>query len=873
MTTPNDSRAPQPVRLADYAPPAYLVDAVELDFLLDPERTRVRARLHVRKNPAAAGAADLCLDGSGLELLSLQQDGAALSTADYALEADRLIVFAPPERFQLDIETACAPAANTALSGLYLSNGMFCTQCEAEGFRRITYFPDRPDVLARYRTRIEADAQRYPVLLSNGNCVAQGECEGGRRFAVWEDPFPKPSYLFALVAGDLAEVSDVFRTRSGRDVSLKVFVQLQNKDRCGYTLDSLKRAMRWDEEAFGREYDLDIFMIVAVDHFNFGAMENKGLNIFNSAYVLASPATATDADYESIESIVAHEYFHNWSGNRVTCRDWFQLCLKEGFTVFRDQEFSAAMRSPGVQRIKDVARLRSVQFPEDAGPLAHAVRPESYISIDNFYTATVYEKGAELCRMMRLIIGAEAFRKGCDIYFARHDGTAATVEDFVRAMEDAGARDLTQFRRWYSDAGTPRITVSQSKDAAGRIVLRFEQATAPTPGQADKPPRHIPVAYALIGAQSGAVLDEGLIELTEAREERVFAPRAERVVASLLRGFSAPVQLAHAQSAEDRMALLANEPDPFSRWSAAESLWRELSLAYADAADPAAREALSRRFAGALARAIDASGDDFAFAAELLRAPSDMQLAQAVGVIHPARISEGRRAARAAIAGALAGRLSDLYRDLQSNAAFDPSPREAGRRALRNAALSLLVAAGEDAAAIRQARDADNMTDEAAATAALAMSVSAGRAEALAAFAEKWRAEPLVMHKWLSWTAMAGPAHALADVERVMRGPHFDAPNPNAVRSLVGTFASQNLAGFHREDGEPYRWFAARLLEIDRRNPQLAARLIAAFAIWRRLEPVRRAEARQALESIAAAPDLSANLYEMASRLVAGDAT
>jgi aminopeptidase N len=811
----------------------------------------------------------LRLNGEQLELIDVWLDGAPLDCARYAVNEQGLVIADAPDSFVLETSVAIDPASNTALSGLYMSNGMFCTQCEAEGFRRIAFYPDRPDVLARFTTRVEADKSRYPVLLSNGNMIAAGDLDGGRHFVEWSDPFPKPSYLFALVAGDLAEVADEFVTMSGRRVALKVFVQSENRSRCGYTLASLKRAMRWDEEVFGREYDLDVFMIVAVDHFNFGAMENKGLNIFNSAYVLASPETATDTDYESIESIVAHEYFHNWSGNRVTCRDWFQLCLKEGFTVFRDQEFSADMRSAAVQRIKDVRVLKSRQFPEDQGPLAHPVRPESYITIDNFYTATVYEKGAELCRMIRLLIGPQDFRKGCDLYFETHDGTAATVEDFLVAMERASGRDLAQFRRWYSDAGTPRIAAAQSKDAAGRIALTLVQSTAPTPGQAEKPARHIPVAYAMIGAKSGAVLEEGVIELTEDQSTRIFAPRAERVVFSLLRGFSAPALLEPSPGIDDRLVLLAHEPDLFSRFAAAESLWRDLCLAYAGALEIGDRDAVALRFAEALGRALDDADHDRAFGAELLKAPSDADLVHEVDTVNPGAIAAGRRRARAVIAAALKPRLSALHAGLSTNAPFEPSAPEAGRRALRNGALSLLVAAGEDAPAILQAETAANMTDEAAAVAALAMSDSEGRDAALARFAAKWRHEPLVMNKWLAWRAMAAPASALDDVRDAMRDPAFDGANPNKVRALVGVFSAQNVAGFHRADGAAYQWFADELLAIDARNPQLAARLAGAFDYWRRLEPVRRAKARAALDQIVSSPNLSRNLFEIASRLTA----
>ncbi len=859
---------PKPTRLADYHPPAYLVDQVDLAFTLDPARTLVRARLSVRRAPQASGDAPLILNGEDLELLRIAIDEDDLAPDAYSRDEKTLTIHRPPHAFMLDIETTIAPDRNTALSGLYLSNNMFCTQCEAEGFRRITYFPDRPDVLARYAVRIEADKARYPVLLSNGNLLAAGDLPDGRHFAQWADPHPKPSYLFALVGGDLAAAEDAFITRSGRRVALKVFVQPQNLDKCAYTLDALKRAMSWDEDAFGREYDLDVFMIVAVDHFNFGAMENKGLNIFNSAYVLASPETATDADYEAIESIVAHEYFHNWSGNRVTCRDWFQLCLKEGFTVFRDQEFSADMRSRPVQRIKDVRRLRLQQFPEDAGPLAHPVRPESYITIDNFYTATVYEKGAELCRMLKSIIGAEKFRAACDLYFARHDGEAATVDDFLKAMEDAASEDLTQFRRWYSDAGTPEIAVAENFDSAGGYALTLRQSTKPTPGQTDKPPRDLPVRYALIGARTGVVLDEGLVRLREPEQSMRFGPFRERPVASLLREFSAPATLAQPLGLEDRLTIARAEPDLFARWAATEALWRDLALAFAGAHDMPAPEGALKRFAETLESSLMSASGDPAFAAELLKVPTEPDLVRHVAIIDPDRIAAGRRQVRSAVAAALKPALLGHYHRLATNEPYDASAASAGRRSLRNAALALLVEAGEHDLADRQAATAANMTDEAAATAALALADSPMRDHALDRFYMKWRGDPLVVNKWLAMRAMAPAANALEEVQALTAHEAFDRRNPNKVRSLIGVFAGQNLAGFHRADGAGYRFFTEEVLGLDQANPQLAARLMSSLESWRKLEPARRRQVEAALQEIVAAPNRSSNLYEMAARLL-----
>jgi aminopeptidase N len=800
----------------------------------------VTARLSVERSPGAAASAPLVLNGEKLDLISAAIDGAPLDPSRYTLDERTMAIAGPPERFLLETVTTCAPAANTALSGLYLSNGMFCTQCEAEGFRRITYFPDRPDVLARYDVRIEADAARYPVLLANGNPVETGTLADGRHFARWSDPHPKPSYLFAMVAGDLVAVEDEFVTLSGRRVALKIYVQQQNAGKCAYTLGALKRAMRWDEETFGREYDLDIFMIVAVDHFNFGAMENKGLNIFNSAYVLASPETATDADYEAIESIVAHEYFHNWSGNRVTCRDWFQLCLKEGFTVFRDQEFSADMRSRPVQRIKDVRRLWSQQFPEDAGPLAHPPRPESYITIDNFYTATVYEKGAEIVRMMKTMLGAAKFRRACDLYFARHDGEAATVEDFIKAMEDASGEDLSQFRRWYSDAGTPRLHVEERfDDASGAYVAEIRQETAPTPGQSDKPPRVIPLRYALHDRRTGAALAEGMIVLDSATNRLVVEGLGEPPVASLLTGFSAPVIIQRPLSLDDRLFLAARDSDLFNRWAQVESLWRDLCLAFAGAAE------------------LDAPDT-----------ASEADLARAAEIVDPGALVAARGEVRRRIGRALRPRLLALYHGLRSNRPFEPTAAQAGERALRNAALSLLVAAGESALALEQAKLAANMTDEAAATAALALSAAPERAEALERFYARWRSDTLVVNKWLGWKAMAPGDDAVTEIDRLLAHEAFDRGNPNKVRAVLGAFSRENLGGFHRPDGAGYRLFADEIIRIDSANPQLAARLATALESWRKLEPARRARLQGELESLAGAKGVSANLYEIAARLL-----
>jgi aminopeptidase N len=860
---------PQPIRLSDYRPPDYLVDHVDLDVALDPERTVVSSRLVMRRSKTAAEDAPLVLNGEAIELLALAVDGDALKPSRYSLDDKTLTVSGLPAAFTLEAKTACAPAKNTALSGLYLSSGMFCTQCEAEGFRRIAYFPDRPDVLARYSVRLEAEKARYPVLLANGNLTGKGALPNGRHYAQWADPHPKPCYLFALVGGDLACVEDSFVTMSGRKVSLRIYVQPKNRDKCAYTMDALKRAMKWDEEVFGREYDLDVFMIVAVDHFNFGAMENKGLNIFNSAYVLASPETASDADYEAIESIVAHEYFHNWSGNRVTCRDWFQLCLKEGFTVFRDQEFSADMRSAPVQRIKEVRKLWARQLPEDLGPLAHPPRPESYITIDNFYTATVYDKGAELVRMLKTLLGPAKFRKACDLYFSRHDGQAATVEDFVKAMEQGGGVDLTQFRRWYSDAGTPRVRAEERfNKASGAFELTLTQTTAPTPGQADKPPRHFPLAFSLYGARLGDLLESGVVEMKEERQSLRFGPYKERPVASLFQNYSAPVILEGERSLDERLLLAANDADLFNRWASVEGLWVDLCLAFAGARDMQDKERALDRFAQALGDSLN--GEDRALTAELLRCPSEADLANRVSVIDPHAIAAARKTIRGRVGSRLKEELRRTYLSLRSNAPYEPTAAQAGERALKNSALSLLVAAGEDGLAVDQSKTASNMTDEAAATAALAMSDSPAREDALARFYERWKRESNVVDKWLAWRALAPAAVALDDVRALLSHEAFDRKNPNKVRALIGVFARENLAGFHRADGAAYAFFADEVLALDRLNPQLAARLMTTVESWKNLEPGRRAQLEATLRRIAETKGISANLYEMATRLLGG---
>ena len=865
------SSDPKTIRLEDYKAPDFWIDSIELAFQLDPKRTIVKTRLDVRRSISADHRAPLQLDGEGLELISLRLDGSPVGADQYEVTDKHLTVRDTPAAFILESEVAISPEANSALSGLYMSKGMFCTQCEAEGFRRITYYPDRPDVLAKFRVRIEADKTDYPVLLSNGNNTGSGDLDDGRHFAVWEDPHPKPAYLFALVGGDLTSVSDRFTTRSGREVDLHVFVQEKNKEKCGYTLDSLKRAMKWDEEVFGREYDLDIFMIVAVDHFNFGAMENKGLNIFNSAYVLASPETATDQDYENIESIVAHEYFHNWSGNRVTLRDWFQLCLKEGFTVFRDQEFSADMRSRPVQRIKDVRRLWSSQFAEDAGPLAHPPRPDHYITIDNFYTATVYEKGAEIVRMLKELLGPEKFRTACDLYFDRHDGEAATVEDFAKAMEEVGDVDLGQFRRWWTDAGRPTVSVEETiRD--GVVDIEMTQETRIPTQDSPLAPRQIPISYNVLGSESGAPMNQGVFDLRSAKQTLSIPVKGERPIVSMLAGYSAPVTINQALSVADRLTILRSDPDLFSRWAAADHLWKDLCLTFAGARALENAEGALDQFASALGKTLeDAAAKDPAFVAEVLKAPSDGDLAAEVRVIDPARIVDARRLVRTRVADTLGEQLNEAYRRLASDAPFSPTAPEAAKRALRNTALSLLIAGGDSSLAVEQAMRAQNMTDEAAAASGLAASADPAhgddRDRVLETFYDRWRDDALVVNKWLGWRALRQSNDTLENVKSLLSHAAYDMKTPNKVRAVIGVFAHANMQGFHRADGEGYAFVTDQILALDKINPQLAARLTSAFETWARLEPQRRQLAEGQLARMTE-KGVSSNLYEMASRLI-----
>jgi aminopeptidase N len=870
----------QPIRLKDYRPPDWQVETVDLAFSLHPTKTTVRATLRLKPNPDAP-AAPLVLDGDGLTLVSLKLDGAELPPENFAATPDSLTIPQPPQRaFRLEIETLVDPTANTQLSGLYRTSGNYCTQCEAEGFRRITYFPDRPDVMAVYSTRIEADKKEAPVLLSNGNLDDSGDLPGGRHFALWRDPHPKPSYLFALVGGDLACVEDHFVTMSGRNVVLRIYVEHGKQDRCDYAMDSLKRSMRWDEEAFGREYDLDIFMIVAVSDFNMGAMENKGLNVFNDKYVLASSDTATDADFAGIESVIAHEYFHNWTGDRITCRDWFQLCLKEGLTVFRDQEFSADQRSRAVERIGDVRGLRNTQFIEDAGPLAHPVRPEVYKEINNFYTSTIYEKGAEVVRMVKTMLGPQKFRAGMDLYFERHDGHAATIEQFIACFADVSGADMTQFMRWYSQAGTPQVTMKSRYDAVAKtLTLDCAQTLAPTPHQPIKQPMVIPLATGLVAADghdlslkliNDTAIERGVLMLTTASESFTFTGISTRPVISINRNFSAPIKLVTDLSPDDLGFLAANDSDPFNRWQAIQALALQLLIDNVAAVRTGTAPRSDAQLIAALSATLTNSSLEPAFVALALGMPSESDLAREIGRdVDPDAIFQARAALRADIGKSLATALTESYGRMAVSGPYSPAARDAGQRSLRNACLDLLVAAGGKDAIARAAAQydgADNMTDRFAALATLSLRKTLERERTLADFYQRFSGDALVVDKWLALQAMIPEQETLARVRKLETHPAFSMANPNRIRSLIGSFAQANPTQFNRADGAGYEFVADIVLALDPKNPQVASRMATAFRSWRTMESSRRVKAEAALTRIKAAPKLSRDVSDIVER-------
>ncbi|MEO8004496.1 MAG: aminopeptidase N [Betaproteobacteria bacterium] len=876
---------PKTIFLKDYTPPAFLVPNVDLDVDLREDDALVSARLVIARNPASTDAnAPLVLDGDELELVSVALDGKPLEPGAFKASSERLEIPGVPDRFVLDTVVRVRPKQNTKLMGLYASADGYFTQCEAEGFRRITYFPDRPDVMSRYTNTIHAEKSAYPFLLSNGNPVASGDEASGRHWAKWEDPFPKPAYLFAMVAAKLDRLESDFVTHSGRTVKLAVFVEPGKLDQCGFAMDALKRAMKWDEQVFGLELDLDQYMIVAVSDFNMGAMENKGLNIFNTKYVLARRDTATDTDFMFLDRVVAHEYFHNWTGNRVTCRDWFQLSLKEGLTVFRDQEYGADTYSRPVQRIQEVRSLRGGQFPEDAGPMAHPVRPSSYMEISNFYTATVYEKGAEVVRMIHTLIGAKNFRKGMDLYFERHDGQAVRTEEFAQAMQDASGVDLTQFKRWYEQAGTPVLRASGSYDAATkRFKLNVAQSCPPTPGQDSKLPFHIPLAIGLV-APNGRdmplqLADEAkagdgtrILSVTKAEQTFEFVNVAQRPVPSLLRGFSAPVNLHFDFTDADLTHLMAFDADSFNRWEAGQRL--SLNLLLRNVAEFGAGRAAQfpDAFVEAFGRVLADASRDPALAAEALSLPSEGYIAEQLQEIDPDAIHMARRALRKHLAVRLRGELLAAYRKSTSSQPYSPDARSAGQRALRNLCLGYLMEL-EDAEVrqlcVAQFDAADNMTDSMAALTALANAEGNERVQALQKFYERWKDEPLVLDKWFAVQSSSRLPDTLATVQKLMAHPAFTMKNPNRVRSVISSFCHGNQVRFNAADGSGYAFAADQIIALDPLNPQVAARLARCFDRWKKFDPARQDQARVALERIRNTPQLSRDTFEIVTRALA----
>ncbi|AZE04911.1 aminopeptidase N [Pseudomonas chlororaphis] len=884
---------PKMIYLKDYQAPEYLIDETHLTFELFEDHSLVHAQLVMRRNPARSlesgvGLPPLVLDGQQLELLSVSLGDRELTAADYQLSANHLTLQPTSESFTVDTSVKIHPESNTALEGLYKSSGMFCTQCEAEGFRKITYYLDRPDVMSKFTTTVVAEQHSYPVLLSNGNPIASGPGEDGRHWATWEDPFMKPAYLFALVAGDLWCVEDSFTTMNQREVALRIYVEPENIDKCQHAMTSLKKSMRWDEQTYGREYDLDIFMIVAVNDFNMGAMENKGLNIFNSSAVLARAETATDAAHQRVEAIVAHEYFHNWSGNRVTCRDWFQLSLKEGFTVFRDAGFSSDMNSRTVKRIQDVAYLRTHQFAEDAGPMAHAVRPESFIEISNFYTLTVYEKGSEVVGMIRTLVGAEGFRKGSDLYFERHDGQAVTCDDFVKAMEDANGIDLAQFKRWYSQAGTPRLAVSEAYDAAAKTYsLTFRQSCPQTPDKVEKLPFVIPVELGLLDAKGAAIAlrlagesaaqgTSRVISVTEAEQTFTFVDIAEQPLPSLLRGFSAPVKLSFPYNRDQLMFLMQHDSDGFNRWDAGQQLAVQVLQDLIAQHQQGQALVLDQRLVTALATLLADDSLDQAMVAEMLSLPGEAYLTEISEVADVEAIHAAREFARQQLADSLFDALWKRYqanREVSRSTDYVAESAHFARRALQNIALSYLMLTEKPqvlAAAIEQFDAADNMTERLTALAVLVNSpFEAEKAKALAVFAEHFKDNALVMDQWFSVQAGSTLPGGLERVKALMQHPAFNIKNPNKVRALIGAFAGQNLINFHAADGSGYRFLADLVIQLNGFNPQIASRQLAPLTRWRKYDSARQALMKGELERIRASGELSSDVFEVVSKSLA----
>ena len=877
---------PKTIFLKDYRVPEFLIDNTDLHFNLNADYTVVTAKLSIRRNPASANStAVLVLDGQDLELQSLAINGVALAADQYRLTADHLRIGAVPDQFLLECVTRIKPQENTSLEGLYQSQSMYCTQCEAEGFRKITYYLDRPDVMSIFTTTIEADKSQYPVLLSNGNNVASGESGAGRHWVRWEDPFRKPSYLFALVAGKLEFIEDHFTTMSGKDVALRIYVEHKDIDKCDHAMASLIHAMRWDEERYGREYDLNIFNIVAVDDFNMGAMENKSLNIFNTSCVLAKPQTTTDAGFQRVEAVVAHEYFHNWSGNRVTCRDWFQLSLKEGFTVYRDAEFSSDMGSRTVKRVEDVSLLRTVQFAEDGGPMAHPVRPDSFIEISNFYTVTIYEKGAEVVRMIANLMGKELFRKGTDLYFDRHDGQAVTCEDFVKAMEDASGKDLSLFRNWYSQAGTPRLMVSGSYDEQAQTYsLTVEQFCPPTPGQTEKQPFQIPLDMALLGEAGAMRLQLAgfpadlesednthcVLDINQPTQTFVFENVVEKPIPSLLRGFSAPVKLSFDYDRDDLTFLMSRDSDGFCRWDAAQQLGVRVLDDMISAVKTGGPLVVDDRLTEACRAILIDDSLDKAMVALMLNLPTEAYLAEIAEIVDVHAIHAARTAARVHIATQLKTELWQAYRSNQTTDAYQPTAEQIAERSLKNTALSYLMLLETEevrATCVQQFERGDNMTDVMSAFNFLINSpFDTDKAQALQKFYEQWRNEPLVINQWFTAQAVSTAGDTLQQVKQLMSHPAFDIRNPNKVRALIGAFCGQNAINFHQADGEGYHFLADQILILNKLNPQIASRQLGPLTKWKKYTPSGGALMKEQLERIMGEPGLSTDVYEVVSK-------
>ena len=876
---------PQTIYLKDYTVPDYLIHSVDLNFDLTEDNTRVVSRLTLSRNPASTtGDTALILAGENLGLISVVlNDDNQLNDQHYLQTPDSLIIHDVPQHrsFVLTIENMINPKANTALEGLFLSNGMLCTQCEAEGFRKITYFLDRPDVMAKFTTTLIGDKDRYPVLLSNGNKIAQGELAGNRHWVTWEDPFNKPSYLFALVAGQLDCIEDSFITQSGRTISLQIFVEKHDLDKCAHAMQSLKNAMRWDEEVYGREYDLDLYMIVAVGHFNMGAMENKGLNVFNTKFVLARPDTATDSDYEHVEGVIAHEYFHNWTGNRITCRDWFQLSLKEGFTVFRDQEFTGDRTSKAVKRIQDVINLRTRQFSEDAGPMAHPIRPDAYIEINNFYTLTVYEKGAEVVRMIHTLLGEEGFRKGSDLYFERYDGQAVTCDDFVNAMEAANSVDLSQFRRWYAQAGTPVVKVQQSYDpSAQTLTLTINQHCPPTPGQAVKEPLHIPVTVGLINTDGsvepckllGNKTDEVILQVTQAEQIFTFEDLKEQPVVSILRSFSAPVKLTMERSLDELAFLLSYDSDTFNRWEAGQQLAGQIIAGLI--ADVQNGREMQRNpiIVTAFKRVMEQSWDDLSYFSLLLSIPSETYLAEQMQVVDVEAIHKAREFVVLTLAEQLQIQFKALYLNNHKDESGLFDAGAIGRRRIKNVCLAYLgrLEQAEIHQWSQQQFDtAKNMTDQIAALAVVVNGSHPAKQQCLASFYQQWQAEALVIDKWFALQASSHNPETFATVQALMQHPAFDLKNPNRVRALIGAFSQANPLHFHAANGQGYQFLADQIIALNTLNPQVASRMLSALTSWRRYDDGRQALMKAQLERIMTTEAISKDVYEVASKSLA----